>query len=149
MNLGCIDQNPWMSRAGNLDHPDWMLLDLDPVETSFDQIVEAALLVRELLDELGLKGYPKTTGGDGMHVYVPLEPIYTYEQVRSFAELLSHLAVDREPNLLPRRAASENARKAASISTICKSEPAKPSPRRTWSAPMMARQWRRRSIGKK
>ncbi len=99
VNLGCIDQNPWMSRVGNLEHPDWMLLDLDPVETSFDQIVEATLLVRELLRELGLEGYPKTTGGDGMHVYVPLEPVYTYEQVRSFAELVSHLAVDREPNL--------------------------------------------------
>ncbi len=99
VNLGCIDQNPWMSRAGNLDRPDWMLLDLDPVETTFDQIVDAALLVRDLLETLGLKGYPKTTGGDGMHVYVPLDPVYTFEQVRSFAELLSHLAVDREPNL--------------------------------------------------
>ena len=98
-NLGCIDQNPWMSRIGTLDRPDWMLLDLDPVETSFDQIVEAALLVRELLAELGLKGYPKTTGGDGMHVYVPLEPQYSYEQVRSFAEIVAHLAIDREPNL--------------------------------------------------
>ncbi|MBV9762511.1 MAG: DNA ligase D [Acidobacteriaceae bacterium] len=99
VNLGCIDQNPWMSRAGNLEHPDWMLLDLDPVAASFDKIVDAALLVRELLLELGLEGYPKTTGGDGMHVYVPLAPVYTYEQVRSFAEVLSHLALDREPNL--------------------------------------------------
>jgi bifunctional non-homologous end joining protein LigD len=99
VNLGCIDQNPWMSRIGNLKHPDWMLLDLDPVDTSFDQIVEATLLVRGLLAELGLKGYPKTTGGDGMHVYVPLEPVYTYDQVRSFAEIVSHLALDREPNL--------------------------------------------------
>jgi bifunctional non-homologous end joining protein LigD len=69
------------------------------VEVSFDKIIEAALLVREILAELGLKGYPKTTGGDGMHVYVPLEAIYSYDQVRSFAEILSHLAVDREPNL--------------------------------------------------
>ncbi len=98
-NLACIDQNPWMSRVGNLDRPDWMLLDLDPVEASFDQIVEAALLVREILSSLDLKGYPKTTGGDGMHVYVPLEPNYKYDQVRSFAEIVSHLAVDREPNL--------------------------------------------------
>ncbi|MGI8959678.1 MAG: DNA ligase D [Bryobacteraceae bacterium] len=98
-NLGCIDQNPWMSRIGSLDRPDWMLLDLDPVDTSFDQIIEAALLVREVLAGLGLNGYPKTTGGDGMHVYVPLDPVYTYEQVRSFAELLSHLALEREPNL--------------------------------------------------
>ena len=99
VNLGCIDQNPWMSRVGNLDHPDWMLLDLDPVETDFDQIVEAALLVRELLSELGLQGYPKTTGGDGMHVYVPLEGVYSYDQVRSFAEIVAQLALDREPNL--------------------------------------------------
>ncbi len=99
VNLGCIDQNPWMSRIGSLDRPDWILLDLDPVQTSFDHIVDAVLLVREVLSELGLKGYPKTTGGDGMHVYVPLDPVYTYDQVRSFAEILSHLAVDREPNL--------------------------------------------------
>lgn len=99
VNLGCIDQNPWMSRAGNLDHPDWMLLDLDPVAAGFDQIVEAALLVREVLTGLGLKGYPKMTGGDGLHIYVPLEPVYSYEQVRSFAEIVSHLALDRAPDL--------------------------------------------------
>ena len=98
-NLGCIDQNPLTSRAGNLDHPDWILLDLDPVEASFDLIVDAALLVREVLAELGLKGLPKTTGGDGMHVYVPLHPVYTFEQVRSFAEILSHLVVEKEPDL--------------------------------------------------
>jgi bifunctional non-homologous end joining protein LigD len=99
VNLGCIDHNPWMSRVGQLEHPDWILLDLDPVEASFDKIVEAALLIRELLSELKLEGYPKTTGGDGMHVYIPVDPVYTYDQVRSFAEILSHLAVDREPNL--------------------------------------------------
>jgi bifunctional non-homologous end joining protein LigD len=99
VNLGCIDHNPWMSRVGSLQHPDWMLLDLDPVEASYDRIVEAAQLIRQILAELGLNGYAKTTGGDGMHIYVPLEPVYTYEQVRGFAELVSHLAVDREPNL--------------------------------------------------
>ena len=99
VNLGCIDQNPLMSRVGNLDHPDWMLLDLDPVEASFDRIVEAALLARDVLESLGLKGYPKTTGGDGMHVYVPLEPVYSFDQVRSFAEILSRLVIDREPAL--------------------------------------------------
>ncbi len=99
VNLGCIDQNPWMSRAGSLDKPDWMLLDLDPVDASFDLLVDAALLVREILEGLGLKGYPKTTGGDGMHVYVPFDPDYSYEQIRSFAELISHLALAREPSL--------------------------------------------------
>lgn len=99
VNLGCIDQNPLTSRIGSLDKPDWVLLDLDPVEASYDLIVEAALLIREILSDLGLAGYAKTTGGDGMHIYVPLDPIYTFEQVRNFAEILSHLAVDREPNL--------------------------------------------------
>lgn len=99
VNLGCIDQNPWMSRVGSLDHPDWMLLDLDPVESSFEQIVEAALLVRNVLGDLGLQGYPKTTGGDGMHVYVPLEPVYSYDQVRSFAEILAQLVIERAPEL--------------------------------------------------
>ncbi|MBV8573249.1 MAG: DNA ligase D [Acidobacteriaceae bacterium] len=98
-NLGCIDQNPWMSRAGNLVHPDWMLLDLDPVDAAFDQIVDAALLVREVLKDLGLHGYPKTTGGDGMHIYVPVEPVYTYEQVRSLAEIVAQLTLDRAPDL--------------------------------------------------
>lgn len=98
-NWGCIDQNPLTSRTGNLDHPDWMLLDLDPVEAPFDLIVDAALLVREVLKELGLIGLPKTTGGDGMHVYVPLQPVYSYDQVRSFAEILSHLVIAKEPDL--------------------------------------------------
>jgi bifunctional non-homologous end joining protein LigD len=98
-NLACIDQNPWMSRIGSLDKPDFMLIDLDPVECPFDMIVEAALLTREVLDQVGLRGYPKTTGGDGMHIYVPVEPRYTYDQVRGFAEIVSHLVVGRKPDL--------------------------------------------------
>lgn len=98
-NLGCIDQNPWMSRVHSLEHPDWVLIDLDPVECAFAQIVEAAQLVKRILDRFGLRGYPKTTGGDGMHIYVPLEPIYTYEQARTFAELVASLAVEEAPDL--------------------------------------------------
>jgi bifunctional non-homologous end joining protein LigD len=98
-NLGCIDQNPWMSRVGSLENPDFVLIDLDPYECSYDQILEAALLTRKALEEIGLEGYPKTTGGDGMHIYVPLEPVYTYDQVRSFAEVLWHLVIARQPNL--------------------------------------------------
>lgn len=99
VNLGCIDHNPWMSRITSLENPDWILLDLDPVEASFDLLIEAALLVREILESVGMKGYPKTTGGDGIHVYVPVEPVYTYDQVRSFAEVITHLTVDKQPNL--------------------------------------------------
>ncbi len=98
-NLGCIDHNPWMSRVGSLDHPDWILIDLDPVECSYDRIVEAAQLVRKLLERFQLRGYPKTTGGDGMHIYIPLEPRYTYEQARGFAEVLATLAVEEAKDL--------------------------------------------------
>jgi bifunctional non-homologous end joining protein LigD len=99
VNLGCIDQNPWMSRSGSLDHPDFALFDLDPFECSFERLIEAAQIVRRILKQVGLKGYPKTTGGDGLHVYVPLEPVYTYEQVRQFAELIFRLAEQEAPKL--------------------------------------------------
>jgi bifunctional non-homologous end joining protein LigD len=98
-NLGCIDQNPWYSRVGLLDYPDFMVLDLDPYQCGFDLIVEAAQLVRRKLAELGLEGYPKTTGGDGMHIYVPIAPVYTYEQVRTFAEIIARLAIAERPEL--------------------------------------------------
>jgi bifunctional non-homologous end joining protein LigD len=108
-NLASIDQNPWMSRLGSLDHPDFALIDLDPTEgCPYSQIVEAAQLVKKTLDSVGLAGYPKTTGGDGMHIYIPLEPVYTFEQVRSFAELLSIFTINQKPDLFttPRAVAS-------------------------------------------
>jgi bifunctional non-homologous end joining protein LigD len=98
-NLGCIDHNPWMSRAGSIEHPDFVLVDLDAQQCPFDKIVEAALLVKSILDRLGLEGYPKTTGGDGMHVYIPLEPRYSYEETRGFAEILAHLSSAAKPDL--------------------------------------------------
>jgi bifunctional non-homologous end joining protein LigD len=99
VNLGCIDHNPWLSRSPTLDNPDFILIDLDPQECAYDLIVDAALLVKRLLDEIGLAGYPKTTGGDGMHVYVPVEPIYSYADTRTFAELIASLAFDHKPDL--------------------------------------------------
>jgi bifunctional non-homologous end joining protein LigD len=98
-NLGCIDQNPWLSRVGSLENPDWVLIDLDPVECSFDLIVEAAQIVHHLLERFHLRGYAKTTGGDGLHVYIPLEPVYTFDQTRSFAEILATLAAHESPDL--------------------------------------------------
>ena len=99
VNLGCIDHNPWMSHSPTLDNPDFVLIDLDPQDCPFDMIVEAALLVRDRLEAIGLKGYPKTTGGDGMHVYIPLEPVYSYEESRTFAEILAHLVQRDRPEL--------------------------------------------------
>ena len=98
-NLGCIDQNPWMSRSGSLENPDFVLIDLDPQHCPFDKIVEAALLVKDVLDDIGMEGYPKTTGGDGMHVYIPVEPEYTYDQTRTFAEVIARIVTRRKPEL--------------------------------------------------
>ncbi len=112
-NLASIDQNPWMSRIGTLDNPDFALIDLDPTEgCPYSQIVEAAQLVKKTLDAIGLAGYPKTTGGDGMHIYIPLEPVYTFEQVRSFAELLSILVINRNPELFTTPRAVSRRKKA-------------------------------------
>jgi bifunctional non-homologous end joining protein LigD len=112
-NLASIDQNPWMSRVGSLDNPDFALIDLDPTEgCPYAQIVEAAQLVKKTLDTIGLAGYPKTTGGDGMHIYIPLEPVYTYEQVRSFAELLSILVINQKPDLFTTPRAVSRRKKA-------------------------------------
>jgi bifunctional non-homologous end joining protein LigD len=99
VNLGCIDHNPWMSRIQSLEHPDYMLIDLDPQECGYEKIVEAALVVRKKLDRAELESFPKTTGGDGMHIFVPLEPRYSYEQVRSLAELLAHMVAQERPDL--------------------------------------------------
>ena len=99
VNLGCIDHNPWMSRSPHLENPDFILIDLDPQECDFDRIVDAAILVKSILDRIGLEGYPKTTGGDGMHVYVPVEPVYSYETTRTFAELIARIAFRENPDL--------------------------------------------------
>jgi bifunctional non-homologous end joining protein LigD len=98
-NLGCIDQNPWLSRVATLANPDFILIDLDPYHCAYDRIVEAAQLVHAKLEQMGLQGFAKTTGGDGMHIYVPIELHYSYEQVRSFAEVLARLVAAERPDM--------------------------------------------------
>jgi bifunctional non-homologous end joining protein LigD len=98
-HLGCIDENPWMSRIGSLDSPDFILIDLDPYKCAYNQIVTAAQVVRRKLDQLGLASYPKTTGGDGMHLYIPVAPEYTYEQIRTFAEIVAHIVTAERTDL--------------------------------------------------
>jgi bifunctional non-homologous end joining protein LigD len=61
--------------------------------------VEAALLVKQILDQIGLVGYPKTTGGNGLHVYIPIEPVYSFEEARTFAELIARLVTHQKPHL--------------------------------------------------
>jgi len=97
-NSGNIQQNPWMSRVQHLDYPDYLVFDLDPVEAPFGSVQKVALILKETLDELGLRGYPKTSGASGIHVHLPvLENTYTYEDVRIFAEAIASIVVQRAP----------------------------------------------------
>ncbi|WP_171166694.1 non-homologous end-joining DNA ligase [Streptomyces sp. I05A-00742] len=91
-NLGCLTFHPWPVRREDTDHPDELRIDLDPQPgTGYDDAVRAALALRELLDGLGLAGWPKTSGGRGLHVFVPIAPRWTFVQVRRAA-----IAVARE-----------------------------------------------------
>jgi bifunctional non-homologous end joining protein LigD len=97
-SLGCIEMNPWFSRVQKEDYPDFCIIDLDPDKNTYDQVVEAALEVKKLLDSLGVPSYPKTSGSTGMHIYIPLEAKYTYEQSQMFARLIVNLVHKRIPD---------------------------------------------------
>jgi bifunctional non-homologous end joining protein LigD len=88
-NLGCIEINPWSSRVGALDNPDYIIFDLDPNQVGIKELVITAKKVKEVLDSLGIKGYLKTSGGKGLHVFIPIKPKYTYEQSRDFSHIIS------------------------------------------------------------
>lgn len=84
--LGCIEMNPWSSRAQSPDHPDWCIIDLDPDKgTSFEQVINAAQVTREVLDSVGVRSWCKTSGSTGLHIYIPLGAKYTYEDSKEFA----------------------------------------------------------------
>ena len=90
VNMGCIDLNAWYSRIDRPDRPDFVLFDLDPSEgVGFPETVEVALLVKQVMDALGLECFPKTSGSKGIHVLVPVERRYTYADTRRFAEIVA------------------------------------------------------------
>src|SRR5882762_9246201 len=98
VNLGCIDLNPHPVRADDLEHPDELRVDLDPVpNVPWSQVREVALLTREVLEENGLRGFPKTSGSRGMHVNVRIERRWTFPQVRSAALALAREVERRAP----------------------------------------------------
>ncbi len=103
-NLGCIDLNPHPVRADDLDHPDELRVDLDPVPgVPWSQVREVALVVRESLDSVGLTGWPKTSGSRGIHVNVRIERRWTYPQVRRAALALARDVEGRAPSIATSR----------------------------------------------
>ena len=101
VNMGCIDLNCWYSRIDKPDRPDFALFDLDPSpDVGFRETVRVALLVKEILDALGLASHPKTSGSDGMHVLVPISRRHTYADTREFAEIVAGALARAHPRLV-------------------------------------------------
>jgi bifunctional non-homologous end joining protein LigD len=101
INLGCIDLNPWYARCGDVDRPDFLHFDLDPVpDAPWERVVECAFLVRDALESLGLKPFPKTTGSKGIHIYVPIVHGPRQKQVWTFAKELARTLEAHSPQLV-------------------------------------------------
>ncbi|WP_316783329.1 DNA ligase D [Pedobacter frigiditerrae] len=103
--LGCIEINPWSSTTKKPDHPTWCIIDLDPDKNSFEQVIEAAQVTKQILDDMGVPSYCKTSGSTGLHIYIPLGAKYSYEQSKEFARIIVTL-VHRE---LPKYTSLERA----------------------------------------
>lgn len=99
IQLGSIEVNPWNSRVGHLDTPDWLVIDLDPEGATFKDVVKVARTVKEVCDEWKLSAYPKTSGQTGLHIYFPLGARYSYEQAKDFAHLIALEVNKRQPAL--------------------------------------------------
>ena len=101
INLGCIDLNQWYARCDDVDRPDYLHFDLDPVPgASFEKVTETALMLRQALDSLKMPSLAKTTGSKGIHIYVPIQRGPTQKQVWSFAKELSHALAAQAPELI-------------------------------------------------
>lgn len=91
-NMGCIEMNPWHSRVASPDNPDWCVIDLDPDNNPYNQVIEVANVIKKILDAIKVPSFPKTSGSTGMHIYIPLGAKYSYDQSKTLAELIVHLA---------------------------------------------------------
>jgi bifunctional non-homologous end joining protein LigD len=100
VQMHCIDMNAWYSRIDKPHRPDYVVLDLDPPDGGFARAVQVAHLIRQLLDELGLPGYVKTSGADGIHVLAPIARRASFEQTYDFAGEAARLLESRHPELV-------------------------------------------------
>lgn len=112
VNLGSIDLHPFLSRCDRLEYPDFCVIDLDPHDVSFNKVIEAAEVLHEILDEIKIKHLCKTSGGKGLHICIPLQGKYDYDQSKKFAEILAicihkklpkTTALERDPKKRPKK----------------------------------------------
>ncbi len=97
VNLGTIEQHPWHSTIKHLHQPDYLMLDLDPKEAPWGNVLQVALVCKEVFDELGLPSFPKTSGSSGIHIYLPLKPKYDFGKVAQVAAALAGEVASRVP----------------------------------------------------
>ena len=97
VNLGCIEINPWFSTMKKVNYPDYLAIDLDPLEIPFKKVIETAKAVKEVLDRAKATGFCKTSGATGIHIYIPLNKKYDFEISREFAHVIAELTNDLVP----------------------------------------------------
>jgi bifunctional non-homologous end joining protein LigD len=146
VNLGCIDLNQWYATCDNVNKPDYLHFDLDPVPTAgFECVRDAALLVRDALHSLEIPSYPKTTGSKGIHIYVPIQRGPDQKQVWAFAKKLAREVASQNPNLItseyriakrPKNHVLIDYNQNAWGRTLASVYSARPKPRATVSAPV-------------
>lgn len=96
-SLGCIEMNPWSSTVDKPDNPDWCIIDLDPANNTFNQVIKAAQVTHELLEMLGVPSYCKTSGSTGLHIYIPFGAKYSYEDAKEFGRKLARIIQSQLP----------------------------------------------------
>ncbi|RYF84401.1 MAG: DNA ligase D, partial [Chitinophagaceae bacterium] len=144
-NLGCIEMNPWHSRVESPHYPDWCVIDLDPGNNTFNQVIEAAQVTHNILVSLGVESFPKTSGSTGIHIYIPLGGKYNYEQSRQLAELLVTLVHGELPKTTSLLRSPQKRKdkiyldflQNRPIQTICAPYSVRPKPGATVSAPLL------------
>jgi bifunctional non-homologous end joining protein LigD len=99
VTLGTIEQHPWHSTTKRLDKPDWIAIDLDPKRAPWENVLQVALIVKEVSDEVGLQAFPKTSGSSGIHIYVPLKATNEYDKVAEYARLFASEVARRAPQI--------------------------------------------------
>ncbi len=147
INLGCIDLNPWYARCDDVDRPDFLHFDLDPVEgASWNQMLETALVVRDALEKLRFSSFVKTTGSRGFHIYVPIVRGPTQKQVWSFAKDFALVLASLRPDLItaeyriakrPRKRVLVDYNQNAWGRTLASVYSVRPQPKATVSTPIM------------
>jgi DNA ligase D len=144
-NLGCIEMNPWNSVVDKLDNPDYIVIDIDPSDkNSFNEVIDVALALKEILDKGKLSGFCKTSGASGLHVYIPCNKKYRYEEARDFARILATLVTEKLPVTTLERSLSKRKKNQIYVDylqnsrgqTLASAYSARPKPGATVSTPL-------------